>query len=90
MMVNIQVCISNLLHKAQAPFHCKYPGGLLKYVNDLESIYAELDTLNATVDPSDKLRSLLRQLDSMNSAITELLSQQCRDTKKPLKRVLTI
>ena len=71
---NIEVQISNLLHKAQRPFHSKYPGGLLKYVNDLESIYAELDMLDATVDPSDKLRSLLRQLDSMNTAITDLLS----------------
>ena len=51
---NIEVQISNLIHKAQAPFHSKYPGGLLKYVNDLESIYAELDTLNAAVDSLDK------------------------------------
>ena len=39
---NIEVRIATLFNKAKATFHSKYPGGLLKYAHDLESIYAEL------------------------------------------------
>ena len=49
----------------------------------------KLDTLNATVDPEDKLRSLLRQLDSVNSSIADSLSQNCRDTKKTFEESIS-
>ena len=61
----------------KATFYSQYPGGLLKYVHDLESIYAQLATLNAKLDEEDQLRCLFSQLEGMNTVTTDFLSQYC-------------
>ena len=46
---NTDVRIQNLFAKTQKPFTTQYPGGLLSFVHDLESPYAELDILGMCV-----------------------------------------
>ena len=50
---NIGVRIQNLLAQTQIP---QYVGGLLKFVHDLESAWAELETLGLDVD--ERLRKI--------------------------------
>ena len=76
---NIDVRIQNLFAKTQKSFTTKYPGGLLKFVHDLESTYAELDTLGMCVAEPLRKMNLLGHLDRVNSTVTDFLSQQCRD-----------
>ena len=76
---NIDVQIQNLFAKTQKPFTSKYPGGLFKFVHDLESTYAELDTLGMCVTEPLRKMNLLGHLDRVNNTVTDFLSQQCRD-----------
>ena len=76
---NISVRIQNLLAKSHQPFGHDYPGGLLKFVHDLESTYAELETLGLNIDNHLRKINLLGHLDHAESTVTDFLSQQCRD-----------
>ena len=54
---NIEVRIQNLFAKTQKPFTTQYPGGLFGFVHNLESAYAELDTLGMCCRTSKKNES---------------------------------
>ena len=73
--------IQNLLAKSHQLFGHDYPGGLLKFVHasDLESTYAELETLGSNIDNQLRKINLLGHLDHIESIVTDFLSQQCRD-----------
>ena len=76
---NTDVRIQNLFAKTQQPFTTQYPGGLLSFVHDLESAYAELDILGMCVAEPLRKMNLLGHLDRVDSTVTDFLSQQCRD-----------
>ena len=76
---NTDVRIQNLFAKTQKPFTTQYPGGLLSFVHDLESAYAELDILGMCVAEPLRKMNLLGHLDRVDSTVTDFLSQQCRD-----------
>ena len=71
--------IQNLLAKSHQPFGHDYPGGLLNFVHDLESTYAELETLGLNINNHLRKINLLGHLDHAESTVTDFLSQQCRD-----------
>ena len=86
---NIGVRIQNLLAKTQRPLTPQYAGGLLKFVHDLESAWAELETLGLDVDERLRKINLLGHLDRVNSTVTDFLSQQCRDKHDTFDQCVT-
>ena len=50
-----------------------------KFVHDLESTYAELETLGLNIDNHLRKINLLEHLDHAESTVTDFLSQQCCD-----------
>ena len=51
----------------------------MKFVHDLESTYAALETLGLNIDNHLRKINLLGHLDHVESLVTDFLSQQCRD-----------
>ena len=66
---NQDMKIQRLVSKSQRSFDGNYPGGLVQYCHDVESVYEELKELDVEVDDDIKRYNLLGNLESVDSKI---------------------
>ena len=59
---NVRVRESKLMAIVTQLYTKGYPGGLLKYIDDIQDAYAGLDVLGNVYGPHQKLRQLLNNL----------------------------
>ena len=66
------ISITNQLYTDQ------YPGGLMRYIDDIDDAYAGLDVLGNVFTPRQKMQGLLGNLEL--SGISDYLTAYCRDS----------
>ena len=71
--------IQRRLSKSQRNLDGTYPGGLLQYCHDLESVYEELRESDVEVDDDIKRYNLLGNLESVDSTEAKFLTHHCRE-----------
>ena len=73
---NKDMKIQRLLSKSHRSFDGNYPGGLLQYCHDIESVYEELKELVVEVEDSMKRYNLLGNLESVDSTEAKFLREK--------------
>ena len=71
--------IQRLLSKSHRSFDGNYPGDLLQYCHDVESVYGVLKELDVEVDDSMKRYNLLENLESVDSTAAKFFTHHCRE-----------
>ena len=86
---NQDMKIQRLLNKRHWNYDRSYPGGLLQYYIDIETVYEELRELNVEVPDGMKHYNLLGNLESAGTTETKFLTHHCRENFSTLDEFLT-
>ena len=81
--------IQRLISKSHRSFDGNYPGGLLQYCHDIESVYEELKELDVDVHDDIKRSNFLGNLQSVDSTEAKFLIQHCREKFNTFDEYLT-
>ena len=76
---NHDMKIQRLLNNSHCSYNRNYPGGLLQYCHDIETVYEELKVLNVEVADRIKRYNLLGNLESVDSTEVKFLTHHCRN-----------
>ena len=74
---NVEVREAHLIRITNQPYTRDYPGGLMRYLDDMDDAYAGLDVLGNVFTPRQKMQNLLNNIQS--SDIDSYLVSHCRD-----------
>ena len=77
------------LNKSHRSYDRNYPGGLLQYCHDIETVYEELKVLNVEVADGIKRYNLLGNLESVDSTEAKFLTHHCRENFTTFDECLT-
>ena len=86
---NRDMKIQRLLNKSHRVYDRNYPGGLLQYCHDIETIYEELKELNVEIADGMKRYNLLGNLESVGTTETKFLTHHCRENFSTFDECLT-
>ena len=76
---NKEVRISKLMKTTRKPFNRHYTGGLLRYINDIDSAYSELESLDFTIRDDQKIIVLLGNMEEGLQGIGDYIIHHCRE-----------
>ena len=75
---NSEVREAKLIRITNQLYTDQYPGGLMRYIDDIDDAYAGLDVMGNVFTPKQKMQRLLCNLEL--SGISDYLIAYCRDT----------